>query len=171
MINFREMTDEDRFYLKAAYSLAMGSPDPSTQNGAVIVSEWGGMVGGAANTFPAGVKQTEERLVRPLKYSFVEHAERGAIFDTAKRYGTMRGTTMYCPWYACSDCARAIIGVGIREVIGHKAMFDKPDERWRESIKIAFEMFDEAGVKYTYVDGQIGEPTLQLKFDGQLWIP
>jgi hypothetical protein len=72
-------------YLLLAYQKATESPDPSTQNGAVIPyqpkcePESDCCLVSACNTFPAGVHNKPDRLERPKKYSYIEHAERGVI--------------------------------------------------------------------------------------------
>lgn len=145
----------DLEYLKHAYTYAMLSPDPSTQNGAILVKD-GDIVAAGINTFPIGVKQYPSRLERPIKYSYVEHAERNALYDAAACGVMTAGLTMYCPWFACTDCCRAIIQCGIIRVVGHKLPAHEDNPRWKESIAVALEMFDEAGVEYGYVEGKIG---------------
>ena len=156
--------DKDVEFMLEAYRWAEKfSTDPSTQNGAVLVSfdGWrdGQIVAWGANHFPQGVLESDERWQRPLKYSYVEHAERNAIFDAAARGVATAGLTMYVPWFACADCGRAIIQAGIREVVGHKLpiLTDK-NGSWDESIRIALGMLDEAGVHYRYLEGKL-DPT------------
>ena len=160
------MTDKD-FMIKA-YEEARKSPDPSTQNGALVVVNESFYVG-ACNTFPIGVMNTPERLVRPLKYNFIEHAERN-VLHTAMRAGIRTlGLTMYVPWFACADCGRAIIGAGIYRVVGHKRMLDETPDHWKESITHAMTMLTEAGVKLDYITEKLDiEPIL---FNGKLWTP
>src|SRR5690349_19719109 len=131
-------------FLRKAYFEAKYSPDPSTQNGAIIVAR-NDIIASGYNTFPNGVKFYDERWERPGKYQYVEHAERNAIFDAARQGHSTEGAIMYCPWFACTDCARAIIQSGISVVIGHAApIHDKGSDAWKESIKVAYQMFDEA---------------------------
>lgn len=170
------MTDRetDLKWLRYAYSVAADlSTDPSTQNAAVLVDfellPEGFTPVGAANCFPRDVAETPERWERPLKYSYVEHAERNAIYTAARGGVETEGLTMYVPWFACADCARAIIQAGIVEVVGHKAIFDKTMERWKDSIAVAHGMLTEAGVKYRMVEGELG--ARQVRFDGALWNP
>lgn len=156
----------DLGFLKEAYSVAIDfSTDPSTQNGAILV-EGGGYVAFGANHFPRGVQELPERWERPGKYQYVEHAERNCIYDAA-RYGVRtEGLIMYCPWFACTDCARAIIQAGIKEVVGHDTpLHDNPSQVWSDSIKVAYTMLDEAGVKMRHVPGIIG---LKIRFNGVL---
>lgn len=167
-------------FLNEAYRVAKHSPDPSTQNGAIIV-QYGdqypngyNIIGSACNTFPEGVQSTPERLERPLKYSYVEHAERGAVYDAAKRGQSTNGATMFVPWFACADCGRAIIRSGIRKVVGHKAMMDKTPPHWKESIEAAMTMLKEAGVILDFYEGVVfGDAAngVDLLFNGELWRP
>lgn len=176
--------DKDVEFMMAAYLYAeQFSTDPSTQNGAVLVkgspfvnSEK--IVASGANHFPHGVEESEERWVRPLKYSYVEHAERNAIFDAARRGVRTRGLIMYCPWVACADCARAIIQAGIIEVVGHKpapesmAHIEAPNGSWDASIAVGMGMFDEAGVKVRYLEGKLDpDNTLSIRRNGKIYHP
>jgi dCMP deaminase len=157
-----------QLYLRAAYKLAAThSDDPRTQIGALLVLN-DHIIGAGVNQFPAMVNVTTERLAAPLKYSFMEHAERNAIFN-ARGIDT-RGATMYCPFFACTDCARAIIQAKIWRVVGHKQCYDKyPTGSWPESIEVANTMLDEAGVKRDYFDGVIGG--VEIQFNGETWEP
>ena len=169
-------------YLRLAYEIAAEkSTDPSTQNGAILVSgdEWGYEINGdhqveynkrgrefisSANFFPRGVKESQERWTRPLKYSFVEHAERNVIYLAARKGFRTEGATMYCTWAACADCARAIIQAGVTEVIEHDSLLHKEQVSWQDSINIAKKMFEEAGVRFTSIPGHFG---IKIRFNGQ----
>jgi len=150
--------------LRLAYLFArQRSDDPDTQNGAVLVSADGHMAYGA-NRLPSGVCRRDDRLVRPTKYVFLEHAERDAIFSAAATGVRTRGATLYCPWFACPDCARAIIQAGVAEVVGHERPFSLTPDRWIDSIEIARMMLDEAGVLQTIIGGDVG---VSIRFDGR----
>lgn len=169
----------DREYLVMAYQAATQSPDPSTQNGAVIpYTDLGAEFMGrpaeriitACTDFPPGVDQTPDRLVRPLKYQYVEHAERNAVLKAANLGVSLKGLTMYVPWFACSDCARAIICSGIKKLVGHKKMADDTPDRWKESITHAMNMLKEAGVEMVLLEGDLPEAPL-IRFNENLWKP
>ena len=156
----------DLYYLKEAYTLASEvSTDPSTQNGAVLVNDKGHILAWGANHFPNGVKESEERWTRPAKYQWVEHAERNAIFHAAKRGVKTKGLIMYCPWFACADCGRAIIQAGIKHVVGHSTKLHETSPNWKDSIAVALKMFDESGVTYRYVEGEID---VDIRFNGKI---
>ncbi len=155
-------------YMKMAYTEAMKSPDPSTQNGAVIVSTTGVIVSDC-NRFPDRVTVNGERLERPIKYHFIEHAERNAIFKAAKLGIGCQGATMYVPWFACSDCGRAIIQAGIHKVVGHQRMLDETPDHWKESIAHAMTMLKESGIVLEFLTEELG--CNKILFNGKWWQP
>lgn len=155
------MTHED--YLRAAYRYAAMSRDRSTQNGAVLVSGCGDIIGTGWNDIPDGVADTQERRERPLKYQFTEHAERAAIFDAARAGRPTDGSTLYAPWLACADCGRAIVCAGVRWVVRHRIPQHASRADWAASCAASDRMFAEAGVEVIEVDGRLG---VSFRFDG-----
>lgn len=133
--------------LGMAKSAALGSKDPNTKVGCLIMRDQQ-VLSVAWNEFPRGVKDTEERRQRPLKYKYTEHAERNAIYNAAARGVALVGSTMYLPYYPCSDCARGIICSGIRELVCHKPDFECPT--WGQEFRIAADMLFEAEVIVTF---------------------
>ena len=91
----------------------------------------------SANMLPPGIEKTEERCDRPLKYQYLEHAERLCMYRAASADNELssEGATLYCPWFACIDCARAIICAGVKECVGVKGVMELTPERWAASIK------------------------------------
>ena len=92
----------------------------------------------------------------------MEHAERAAIYKAAACGVPTAGATMYAPWFACPECARAIISAGIHEVVGLMA-FPTP-ERWFSKLQTGYAMLDSAGVGTRFLSGEVGETIL---FDGK----
>lgn len=153
------ISEREQLAFDLAYLEALKSPDPSTQNGAIIIDD-SLMIGKGSNSFTKGIKHTNLRLERPLKYSVVEHAERAAIFDAirCKKGNLLEDATMVALWAACADCARAIIEVGIKKLVTHSfyldpqpvALVDEDRRDWDSVIEIANTMFREAGVEVVY---------------------
>jgi dCMP deaminase len=133
-------------YLRMAVMASRNSPDLSTKNGAVLVSRNGNIVR-ACNSPPPRVPLTDDRRGRPSKYDFIEHAERNAIFMAARQGICTDGARMYCLWYACPHCARAIVTAGVREIVGLLALDVLTPQRWRDSVRIGKEILTEAGVR------------------------
>jgi dCMP deaminase len=138
-------------FLHLARTVSRWSKDPSTQVGAVITSMEGDPISFGYNGFPKGVRESDERLERPQKYDFSEHAERNAIYLSRR---DLRDMVMYVTCLPCCDCARAIIQSGInilvvdgeyQKTIRAGSSILTPDfKRQKENSRI---MLEEAGVQ------------------------
>ncbi len=164
----------DFHYLQMAYDLALRSEDPSTQNGAVLVHDT--VIGRGWNHPPDGTTFTLEDLgTRPLKYEITEHAERDAIFNAvATGHGEfIPGSTLYCPWFACADCARAIILTGIKRVVGHQEIeamsYAHAHADWKSCTARADARLKEKGIEVVRLEGKLN--CSPIRFNGQLWTP
>lgn len=163
-------TDEE--WLRAAYGVAGWSPDPSTQNGGILINADGIEIARCCNEFPLDVKYTPARWERPLKYSLIEHAERNLIYSAARRGLSTCDSTMFVPWAACADCARAIIQAGVvRLVRHHDATVHGAGGNWDGSISIADAMLNEAGVEITDVVGRLMPNEFFIWHNGEYWSP
>lgn len=143
--------------LAQAIRLAQFSPDPNTQTSALIYKD-DELLAADYNRFPNGVNEYDARWQE--KYTFIEHAERNAIYRAAKLGKTTMGTTMYAPYAACHDCARGIIQAGIKTLVHYP--FEIP-ERWQKSIKIGSLMLREALVEVIEVKPDVGT---KIRFNG-----
>lgn len=148
---------------RQCWRAAQASPDLSTQNGVVIASSQGRIHYGC-NTLPHGLAATPERLERPLKYAFTEHAERNAVYEAAYTGTPCRGATMVALWAACADCARAIVQSGIVELVRHGWFLDHSPDRWKESIAQGDVILIAGGVEITRYDGPIATGGKTLRF-------
>lgn len=159
--------------LIAAYVSAGDSPDPSTQNGVLLLDRDGTIIPQtvARNEFPRGVAYTPERFERPLKYSIIEHGERNAIFAAAKHGICTDGLTMVAAWAACADCARAIVQAGISTLVRHMPPSDdESSKRWLASIEIGDTILNEGGVRIIEIHDPLPDAP-KIRRDGQLWQP
>lgn len=147
----------------AAWAAADSSDDPDTQNGAVL-SRPNDIVVSSANRFPAGVVKRAMRLERPAKYTFMEHAERNAIYAAAAAGWATKGASLHCLWFACPDCARAIIQAGIREVVGHVLPRHETPSRWLQAVQDGEQMLREGGVAMRWVAERLG---VTIRFNGK----
>ena len=138
-------------FLELATLVASWSKDPSTKTGAVVVGPdkeiratgYNGLVRGVADDIP-------ERMERPTKYDFFEHAERNAIYNACLTGTQLKGCTIFCTLTPCTDRARSIIQASIKEVNTDEC---KPTEKkkkntWRDKLNYSAQMFSEAGVAY-----------------------
>ncbi len=138
-------------FMELAFLISTWSKDTSTKTGAVVVGPdreiratgYNGLVRGVEDDIP-------ERLERPTKYDFFEHAERNAIYNACLTGTSLKGCTLYATHSPCTDCARAIIQAGIKTVVTNKIIIDEntPKNTWRDKLIFAAQMFKEAGIEY-----------------------
>lgn len=77
----------------------------------------------------------------------MEHAERNAINDAAKKQTWLDRCTMYVDLMPCADCARGIIQAGIQEVVvSRERMRAYSGSFYAGSQTIAKVLFEEAGI-------------------------
>ena len=88
--------------MRIAYQIAQLSPDPSTQNGAIIV-ENNQIVASGFNRFPEGIDPSIWHD-RELKYEWVIHAEMDALMSYE-----YDDSTMYCPFASCHQFAKHLL--------------------------------------------------------------
>jgi len=157
-------------HMHRAYLQAQYSHDPSTQNGAVLLDSFG-IVSFGVNNFPSGVEESSDRWERPKKYSFIEHAERTAIFNVARMGYCTTGTTLVCPWAACADCARAIVVSGVARLV-RVSSGDNTHARWDESVAWGDEIMREGGVEIIEIDYEHpeGEVPIKLRRNGEILV-
>jgi deoxycytidylate deaminase len=158
------MSDND--YLQTALAVARReSQDPWTQTGAVLLI--GDRQYEAANRVPGGIELPDYILQSNLKYDYIEHAERAVIFQAASgvfEAEDFARATLYAPWFACSDCARAIVGVGIREVVGLASLRAMTPPRWERSVRAGEKILERGGVSMRWICGMVGE---KITFNGK----
>lgn len=128
-------------WMGVAERYAALSDDPSTKIGAVIVNNRNDLIAGSFNH--STVLMDQYRWERPDKYTWVEHAERAAIYKAAWAGYTTRGKTMICTWAACADCSRAIALSGISTLVTRV----KPEGRWTDSINAGRIILEQFGVE------------------------
>lgn len=143
----------DEYFMGIAQLSALRSKDPSTQVGACIVDANNKVVSIGYNGMPRGIDDKDapwghgEGL--DSKYLYVCHAEFNAILNT--RDGAhLNGCRVYVTLFPCNECAKAIVQVGIKEVI-YLQEKETNDVIFEASKKI----LSMAGVKLTKYQGKV----------------
>ena len=146
----------DEYYLNICNVVAARSKDPNTQVGCVIAGPAHEIRSTGYNSLPRGIRDdVPERLMRPTKYLWMEHAERNAIFNAARCGTPLEGCTIYIVLMPCMDCARAIVQAGIREVvISGDRMSEYSSEFYTEHFRNVETLFQEAGVNIRQVSSK-----------------
>lgn len=140
---------DNKYYLDLAKKISLKSPDPNTKVGCVIKTMNNKIIKNY-NDLPKYIKHSKNRLQRPEKYKWIEHAERNTIFIAAKKGLSLDKSSMYLNWYPCIDCARAIIQSGISNIYCDRRP-DYNDERWGEQFKTVTQMLKEASVNVKFL--------------------
>lgn len=139
----------DKFFMDMAKLVASKSKDRSRRVGCVIVGPDNEVRSVGYNGFPRGIDDTvEARHQRPDKYKWTEHAERNAIYNSARAGIRTDGCSIYLPWFPCMDCARAIIQSGIKKMVCGEP--DLNDPTWGDDFRQGKDMLAEAGVRVKY---------------------
>lgn len=134
----------DEYFMGLAHLSAKRSKDPSTQVGAVIVSNDHRVVGIGYNGFPNGCSDDEfpwdrEGEFAQTKYPFVVHAELNAILNSN---ADLRGCSIYVSLFPCNECAKAIIQSGISRIVYESDKYADTD-----GTKASKRMLKAAGVQ------------------------
>jgi len=143
-----EIPGWDKYYLDICRAVAARSKDPNTQLGCVIIGPAHEIRSTGYNSFPRGIRDDiPERLARPAKYLWIEHAERNAICNAARAGTATEGCTLYVEIMPCMDCARAIVQAGIRSVVvSAERMKAYSSDYYNEHFSMVEVLFGEAGV-------------------------
>lgn len=136
----------DEYFMGLAMLSAERSKDPSTSVGACIVNSENRILSVGYNGMPQGCSDDEFPWERDgdflnTKYPYVCHAEMNAILNYTGV--NMKGSKVYTTLFPCNECTKALIQVGVSEII---FMSDKYAET--DSVKASKRMMDCAGVVY-----------------------
>lgn len=154
--------------LRVAYEEAAKSPDPSNQNGAVVVDREGTILARSYNHIPTGIDV--DLNDRDAKMLAIVHAEEGSVCACARDGIEARGKTLVCPWAACMRCARGILVAGFARVVVHRPRMLTTPERWLPEVEKANAWLVRRGVEIEYYDAPI--PTAPpIVVNGQVWQP
>jgi len=142
----------DEYFMGMAQLSAFRSKDPSTQVGACIVDGNHKIVSIGYNGMPRGVDDDKlpwghgEGL--DSKYLYVCHAEFNAILNT-RDGSALNGCIIYVTLFPCNECAKAIIQVGIKEIV-YKEDFHGDQVIYQASRR----MLEMAGVSVRQYEGK-----------------
>lgn len=138
----------DEYFMGIAKLTAGRSKDPSTQVGAVIISQDNRVLSTGYNGTPNGFDDDNfpwGREGKPLetKYMFVCHAEANAIDNFRGNKKEFENAKIYVDLFPCNECAKKIIQNGIKEIVYLSDKYANSD-----STKASKMMFDQCGIKY-----------------------
>ena len=139
----------DEFFMGVAKLAAGRSKDPNTQVGACIVNKDNRILSigynGTPNSFDddAFPWNREGKSKKETKYAYVCHAELNAILNYQGSRTDFKDAKIYVDLFPCNECAKAIIQVGISEVVYLSDKYEGTEEN-----EVSKYMFDKCGVTY-----------------------
>ena len=142
----------DEYFMGIAQLSALRSKDPSTQVGACIVDDDKKVVSIGYNGMPRHIDDCQLSWEKGEglnnKYLYVCHAEMNAILNT-RNGSALRGCTLYVSLFPCNECAKAIIQVGIKEIV-------YVSNKYKDSfaVQASMRMLNLAGVKIRQYEGR-----------------
>jgi dCMP deaminase len=138
-----------------ARAAARASPNRVRQVGAVLLTCDGAEIA-AWNTFPAGVRDLDERCEGEARFVWMEHAERRAVFIAARRGAATQGGHLTTTFFPCIDCARAIVDCGIACIDTPAPAFSDPV--WGDDFAPSQVILEEGGVEVRIVEQGAPQP-------------
>lgn len=149
----------DEYFMGLAVLSSLRSKDPNTKVGACIVDDEHKVVSIGYNGMPTGIDETQISWNKgeglDSKYLYVCHAEFNAILNT-RNGSALKGCTLYVTLFPCNECAKAIIQVGIKELV-------YLDNKYEDQINTmaSKKMLELAGIKLIKYQGRVPEITIK----------
>lgn len=154
----RPRTAIDYQFLLETLAVRRESDDPAAHYrdnsgvGAIIAID-GRELARAANVLPPRLKTYFQcnsiEVSDEQRYFVVEHAERAAINVALSSGASVKGATMYCSRFPCSDCARAISWSGIGRLVVPNGF--SGESKWIESQRMALWILRKSGIRVRYI--------------------
>lgn len=134
----------DQYFMGIALLSAKRSKDPKTRVGSVIVNRQNRIVSIGYNGFPSGCDDKlfpweKSENLSLSKHAYVVHAELNAILNSQ---ANMEDTIIYVTHFPCNECTKAIIQVGIKEIV---YLYD--ENKNQESGKASMKMIKATNLK------------------------
>ena len=149
----------DEYFMGMAVLSSLRSKDPSTKVGAVIVNDEKKVVSIGYNGMPRHIEDEDLTWNKgeglDSKYLYVCHAELNAILN-ARNGSSLANCTVYVTLFPCNECTKALIQVGIKEVV---YLNDKYGDTI--GVQASKKMLTLAGIKYRQFVGK--EVEIQVK--------
>lgn len=164
--------------LAEAYNEASRSVDPSTQTGALLVSNSGRVFARSYNRPLRGADIQRFISDNDYRRANVVHAEHGVVLDAARLGKATSPSILVAPWAACTACVAAIIESGVHQLIRHQAAHDfhalatrgDGNRDWAGDIAEADKQLSAAGVEIVTIQEPVpGAPPIRLS--GRMFDP
>lgn len=141
----------EEYFMAKAYMASMRSTCGSRRVGAVIVrdnreiaSGYNGYPAGAPHCIDGGCPRFKARQEGKLKSGeynkefecYAHHAEANALFQCLKEGVTTKDAVLYTTTFPCSECAKQILGAGIKKIYYCEGYPDEYSKKYLEKFEI-----------------------------------
>ena len=130
----------NKLWMDMALLVAQRSKDEQTQVGAVAVSPDNKNIHIAYNGFPIKIKDTEERWIKPTKYSYVLHCETNLILNAKE---SLDSWSVFITIPPCPECTKLLIQSGIKRIVYHH----EHQNNTKFDYSFSKELLKEAGIE------------------------
>ncbi len=131
-----------KYYKLAIHLAELFSKDPDKKVGCILLSDTFTILSTGINGFSRNINDDIKiRWERPLKYSYILHAEENAIANAAREGVKINKSIAITTLFPCNNCAKLLIQSGIKKIISLKP--DLEHIRWGESFNKAMNLFNE----------------------------
>jgi len=138
----KEPLSWEEYFMTLALVASLKSKDRSTQVGAVIIDNKSRkVVSSGYNGFPRGLNDELIPQTRPEKYLYVVHAELNAILHAERN---LSDCTLFATSFPCSDCMKAVIQTGIKNIV---YLNELSGNDWESSRNATMKMADLAKIE------------------------
>lgn len=140
--------NKHNYFIGIAKAVALGSKDPSSKVGALIVTKDGTPVSFGYNGFIAGADKSKFTWERPMKYQYVIHAEENALLFAKQDLSNCKAYVTEAP---CERCLKLLIQAKVTEIWYEScSIMKRASEPQKEAIKAILEA---TGAKVKNISG------------------
>lgn len=140
-----------KYFKLAKYQAELFSKDPHKKVAAILLAHDSYQILSTGfNGICRGLRETEDRWTRPMKYSYVVHAEMNAIANAARGGVKVENTICVVTMFPCVECCKVLIQSGIDTIVSEKPDFNH--ERWGVDFRLSLEMMEERGIHIIYIN-------------------
>ena len=151
----------NKYFQLAKHHAELFSKDPVTKVCALFIAPDSlNVLTSGVNGLPRNVKEKEERLQRPTKYSYMTHSEINGLCNAARHGICLDKSIVIVTMFPCCDCAKALIQVGVSTIITVPPNYEDP--KWGGHFRISMEMFEEVGIEVVLIDESQQCPPLPI---------
>ncbi|MBD3408806.1 MAG: dCMP deaminase [Ignavibacteriales bacterium] len=143
--------DWDEYFLKLAMLVSERATCPRMHCGCVLVRDkrilatgYNGSIPGQPHCDDVGCMIVENHCVRTI------HAEMNALLQCSLHGVSTKGATAYVTNMPCTNCAKALIGAGVAEVVIFSDYHDTLAEEFFASAEVPLRRIAQPGVEIDY---------------------